>query len=94
MDRQQMRSQIDEIDQELMELFNRRMEISRKMAIYKMENDLPVLDETRERIVIETAKRRTRDEWAAYAANWFKALMQGSRAAQEQLMREGNTHDG
>lgn len=49
MDITQLRQQIDAVDQQLLELFVRRMEISSQIADYKKEYDLPVFDPVRER---------------------------------------------
>lgn len=44
MDLQDFRKQIDEIDHELMALFQRRMETVEKIAAYKAQRGLPVRD--------------------------------------------------
>ena len=48
MDLQDFRKQIDEIDHELMALFQRRMETVEKIAAYKAQRGLPVRDPRRE----------------------------------------------
>ena len=42
MDLSEIRQQIDEIDQELVELFCRRMNLSAQVADYKKANNLPI----------------------------------------------------
>ena len=46
------RQEINRIDDQLLALFCRRMELSAQIASCKKENGLPVLDETREREVL------------------------------------------
>ena len=43
MDLNQLRSEIDQIDQSLVELFVRRMNISSAIADYKKEHNLPIV---------------------------------------------------
>ena len=45
----ELRLEIDKIDDQLIKLFQERMEVSAKIAEYKRENNLPVLDPKRER---------------------------------------------
>lgn len=42
------RQQIDEIDSQIVELFEKRMEVSEKVAMYKLETGKPVFDKKRE----------------------------------------------
>lgn len=44
---QQLRQQIDRIDTELLELYNRRMAVSREIGKYKKEHSMPVVQESR-----------------------------------------------
>src|SRR5699024_12150123 len=48
-----LRKEIDEIDQELMRLFERRMQISEEIAQYKYSKDIAVFDSSREKQVID-----------------------------------------
>lgn len=43
-----LRREIEEIDNELRKLFIKRMEVSVKIGNYKKDNNLPVLDQIRE----------------------------------------------
>lgn len=47
------RREIDEIDRELTKLFEKRMNVVLKVGEYKKKNNLPVLNETREKQVLE-----------------------------------------
>jgi len=50
---EQCRKEIDEIDKELINLFERRMDVAIRVANCKKENDLPIYDEERESKVIK-----------------------------------------
>ena len=48
-----LRTQIDEIDKKMMALFEKRMDVSRRVGEYKIANNIPVLNSAREKTVIE-----------------------------------------
>lgn len=48
-----LRESIDDIDKKLVELFELRMDTVLKISKYKKENNMPILDKSREEIVIE-----------------------------------------
>ena len=48
-----MRLQINYIDQEMAVLFEKRMNLSKHIGIYKIKNDLPITDEARENELIK-----------------------------------------
>lgn len=49
----ELRKEIDAIDKEMCHLFEKRMNVVKKIGEYKKLHNLPVLDETREKEVIE-----------------------------------------
>ena len=50
---QELRREIDGIDRELVELFRRRMDVTARVGEYKRERGIPVLDQERERQVLQ-----------------------------------------
>ena len=77
------RREIDAIDAQLIPLFEQRMDVVRKVAAYKKEHRMQVLQAGREQQVIEQAVARLRDpDYAGEAAEFMKAVMAISRAAQ------------
>ena len=47
-----LRAQIDDIDAQMVALFEKRMHVTEQVGLYKKENDLPVLDQKRETEVL------------------------------------------
>ena len=47
------RDEIDNIDTQIIKLFEQRMDIVKDVANYKIENNLPVLDSSRENMMLE-----------------------------------------
>jgi len=87
MDLASLRAEIDRLDEELLALFLRRMEIVEDIASYKIKNGLPVLHPAREQEVIAKARYRAAgNEMGDYAEELFTSLMALSRRLQEQLI--------
>jgi len=57
-----LREKINEIDQKLVVLFEERMEIVLKVAQYKKLNSIPILDEDREKEVIDRNKSKLKNK--------------------------------
>ena len=55
MDLLECRREIDNIDEELVKLFEKRMNIAINVARYKIENNMPIFNEARE---IEVIKKK------------------------------------
>ncbi len=50
---QDLRGEIDAIDRQMVELFRRRMDVTARVGQYKRERGIPVLDQARERQVLQ-----------------------------------------
>lgn len=80
----QYRQEIDQIDQELTRLVEQRFNVAKKVANYKIAHDIPVLDVSREEIVIKRNQERlTRSEYSSEIAAFYTSLMAISRSIQE-----------
>ena len=58
---QRARKTINEVDAQMAELFEKRMEAVRQVLAYKKEHNLPILDAAREQAVIEKGCARIQD---------------------------------
>ncbi|RNC29805.1 MAG: P-protein [Candidatus Dichloromethanomonas elyunquensis] len=85
-----LRNKIDEIDSALLQLFEERMKKSLEIAEYKARHDLGVLDEVRERKVLEKAGQVEIPELYEYAKTFLTALMDISKDLQEKHMKPVN----
>ena len=86
---QELRNEIDNVDAELAALYEKRMALAKAIALYKKENNLPVLDQNREAIVIENASARLSDQTLQADFKSVMALIiQNSRKVQERLLSE------
>lgn len=82
------RDRIDEIDRELVRLFNERMHISEGVAAYKKERGLPVLDLSRERSKLAAIAKLSEPEFRSYTDVLFSQILELSRACQENILHE------
>lgn len=86
MDLDQIRKDIDQIDQELVALLERRMVRVGQIVEYKEQQSLPVLDQGREREVIEKVGSLVTDErYRATIQGQFQDIMKRSRTYQEEV---------
>lgn len=88
----ELRSQIDQVDQQLVKLFEERMRISTEIAEYKIANDIPVLDSRREQLVIDKNKSYLKDHTLdSYTSEFSKHLMELSRSRQKEVLAKKET---
>ena len=75
---------IDEIDQQMADLFKKRMKAVNEVLSYKIENHLPVLDASRENLMIQkNVSRFDDDNYKIYYEAFLKSLLEISRRYQE-----------
>jgi chorismate mutase/prephenate dehydratase len=82
-----LRTQINEIDEALVELFKKRMEIVYKVAQYKIDNSMEVLDRSREEQIINKHLNNIEDANSkAEIHEFLEDLLSISRKAQLKLI--------
>ncbi len=82
------RKEIDTIDRNLVQLFERRMAVARQVAEYKLAHGMPVLDAQREKEVIASRCALLEDAgMSAELTRFFEQIMSISRARQRKLIR-------
>lgn len=57
MDLEQLRDGINNIDHQLMELLDKRFELVKQVGAYKKENKLPIVDNDRQKFILEKANK-------------------------------------
>ena len=88
---EQMREEINQIDQKLVDLFRRRMELSKSIGAYKQERQLPVQDPARERELLGRVAEQAGEELSEYAQSVYQTILAVSRSYQnaESTRRSG-----
>ena len=79
---EQLRGQIDQIDDKIIALFKERMQVSDKIALVKKEYDMPTLAPVRERAVLARVAEEAGEEFADYTESLFRTIMAASRSYQ------------
>ena len=80
-----IRKEISAINDEILALFVKRMELSAQVARYKKANGLPTLDRKREEAILQKVADSTTDEFRQYALELFRTMMDLSKEYQETL---------
>lgn len=89
LDLQKLRDGIDEIDKQIVALYEERMDICRKVAEYKIETGKKVFDRVREEEKIRKVKSLTSNEFNSRGVEeLFEQIMSVSRKLQYQLLSD------
>ena len=87
MDIKELRKNIDIIDKEMANLFEKRMEVAQEIALYKKEHGLPITDKNRENEVIKKNVNYINDEnIKSYYVNFMKLVMEESKRYQSYIL--------
>lgn len=88
MDLIELRKEIDKIDNQLIPLLTERMELSKKVAQYKIERGIPVLNVERENQILDNVEEKGGEQGVALKSV-FATIMEASRALQHKLIGGG-----
>ncbi len=79
-----LRNEIDEIDKEMLALFERRMDVAKQVGAYKNERNMPIFVPDREEAVIKSRVAALKNpEYRDVTVNFFTDLMAISRHLQQ-----------
>ena len=88
MDLKEIRGKIDEIDDSLVELFVKRMEMSAQVADYKKANNMPIYVPAREREILQEVAAKAGPEMSNYTRVLYSMLFELSRSYQRKRNTE------
>lgn len=92
MDLTELRQQIDEIDSGIVELYERRMDVSRRVAEYKISTGKKVFDRQREAEKLAAVKALAHNEFNSRGiVELFEQIMSMSRKLQYRLLAENGS---
>ena len=91
MELRELREELDKIDEQIVRLYEERMEISSKVADYKIQTGRKVLDKTREEEKLRQVRSLTHNDFNAHGVQeLFEQIMSMSRKLQyNRLVQEG-----
>ena len=88
-----IRLELDSVDREIVALFEKRMNLAREVAAYKIARGLPVLDQSRENIVLDSRVSMLKDgHWAPSLRCLDEEIMRLSRQEQQRILKEAEEH--
>ena len=90
MDLTKIREEIDEIDNQLIQLFAKRMETVAQVAEYKKNNNLPIFHSGREREILNRISLLVKDDMSVYARMLYNTLFDISRSYQSKRIYEAS----
>ena len=82
-----LRSSIDEIDLQLLNLIERRLQIAESVAAHKKENNLGIIDSNREASLLKRIQSLSSDDLADLNVDIFKAIIRASCKYQEKFLK-------
>lgn len=81
------RQSINEVDREMVRLFEMRMDAVKQVAEYKMEHGIPVEDTVREEhIVRKNVAYVENEDYRSYYVSFLRSMMEHSKSYQHRLM--------
>lgn len=91
MDLQEIRTEIDALDHELLSLFERRMALCRNVALYKKENNLPIFQPEREKRLLDKIEQEASPELQNAARTMFSVILDISKQLQSRMLTKLET---
>lgn len=85
-DIKELRGSIDSTDAKIVELLKERMQLSREVAEYKREKNVPVFDGARERALLDKIEDMAGEECGGYARRLYITMLELSRAYQNKIL--------
>ncbi len=83
------REEINKIDLEMIELFKKRMNAVKDVVAYKLENNLPVLDSSREHdLISKNLNALDSKELEEYYITFFNGVLTSSKDYQKKIKGE------
>jgi len=90
MELKEIRNRIDTIDDKIIDLFRERMEAAKEVAAFKQQNNMPVLNRSREREVIARVTDRVGEGKENYAKLLYQTIFAVTRSYEESILSSGN----
>jgi len=87
---EEYRKEIDGIDKDLVELFVKRMNVSKNIAQCKKDSGKAVYDSERERLLLEKVEERAGEEFGDYTRRLYSSILELSRNYQSKSLAQSS----
>lgn len=82
-----LRTKLDDIDLEIIKLYEKRMEIVKDVINFKINNNLPILDSSRESKMLENnLKKINNQEFKKYYQDVLNGFLKASKDLQKDIL--------
>lgn len=86
---EECRKEIDEIDSQIINLFEQRMEIVKSVTQYKIDNNVKVLDSSREAMMLaKNLSKIHNDEYKQYYPDVLNGFLSASKKMQSDIINK------
>ncbi len=86
-----IRSEIDLIDKDLVELLEKRLDLVKSVIEYKINNNIDILDTSREDYILEKNRSLLQNtDYSNYIDDLFISIMKTSREMQNKILKESS----
>ena len=83
------RDLIDSIDNQIIELYEKRMEVIKDVIEYKIKNDLPIYDQNRESLMLEKNLSKIKnEEYKKYYSDVLNGFLKASKEYQKDILNK------
>ena len=86
MNLEEIRTEIDALDKQLLALFERRMDLCRDVALYKKEHNLPVFQPEREEKLLDKIEQAASPDRKHAARTLFSVILDISKQLQSRIL--------
>lgn len=81
------RNEIDLIDEEIIRLYEKRMEIVKEVINYKLDNNLEILDSSREeKMLNKNLSKISKEEYKKYYKDVLTGFLKASKEMQKDIL--------
>ena len=87
MELEEIRTQINALNAELLHLFEKRMKLCGQVAEYKKEHDMDVFVPTREAEILKWVEQNAEAEFSSYDLQFFNCMLELSRRYQQTVIQ-------
>lgn len=82
---------IDQIDSEIIKLYEKRMDIVKEVIEFKIKNNIPVLDSSREeKMLIKNLKKIKNEDYKKYYNSVLTGFLKASKDMQNDILKNKN----
>ena len=82
---------IDQIDSEIIRLYEKRMDIVKEVIKYKIKNNIPILDSSREeKMLIKNLEKIKNEDYKKYYNSVLTGFLKASKDMQNDILKNKN----